>query len=125
MPFLGPALGYLTAMCSPGWGNLVAFDWNDLPVGRELDGKFLKTVKSPPHAPPSPLPSPHRLYIDRCISHVGLGSPFTTSLHKDMLLVKISSYLSDRREKKETDVKYVETCNLQKVWDSSDSPEWK
>ena len=37
VPFLGPALGYLTAMCSPGWGNLVAFDWNDLPVDREFD----------------------------------------------------------------------------------------
>ena len=37
MPFFGPALGYLTAMCSPGGGgNLVAFDWNDLPMGREL-----------------------------------------------------------------------------------------
>ena len=36
MPFLGCALG-LTAMCSLGWGNLVAFDWNDLPVGREFD----------------------------------------------------------------------------------------
>ena len=27
VPFLDPALG-LTAMCSLGWGNLVAFDWN-------------------------------------------------------------------------------------------------
>ena len=55
VPFLGSALGYLIAMCSPGWGNLVAFDWNDLPVGGEFDGKFLKNVKSPPHAlPPSP-----------------------------------------------------------------------
>ena len=35
VPFLGSAFG-LTAMCSPGWGNLVAFDWNDLPVGREF-----------------------------------------------------------------------------------------
>ena len=42
MPFLGSALGYLVAMCSLGWGNLVAFDWNDLPLGREFDGKFLK-----------------------------------------------------------------------------------
>ena len=48
-PFLGSALG-LTAVCSLGWGNLVAFDWNDLPVGREFDCKFLKNVKSPPHA---------------------------------------------------------------------------
>ena len=54
VPFLGSAFG-LTAMCSPGWGNLVAFDWNDLPVGREFDCKFLKKVKSPPYAlPPSP-----------------------------------------------------------------------
>ena len=54
VPFLGPALGYLTAICSPGW--LVAFDWTDLPVGREFDGKFLKNVKSPPHALPPPSP---------------------------------------------------------------------
>ena len=33
---------------------MVAFDWNDLPVGREFDCKFLKDVKSPPHALPSP-----------------------------------------------------------------------
>ena len=32
VPFLGSALG-LTTMCSPGWGNLVAIDWNDLPMG--------------------------------------------------------------------------------------------
>ena len=64
VPFLGSALGYLIAMCSPGWGNLVAFDWNDLPVGRKFDGKFFKHVKSPPN----PLPPPGRLYIDRCIS---------------------------------------------------------
>ena len=36
VPFFGSALGW-TAMCSLGWGNLVAFDWNDLPVGREFD----------------------------------------------------------------------------------------
>ena len=62
--FLSSALAYLKAMCSPGWGNLVAFDWNDLLVGREFDGKFLKNVKSPPHA----LPPLRRLYIDRCIT---------------------------------------------------------
>ena len=33
--------------------------------------------------------------------------------------MKIYSYLSYRREMNETDVYY--TCNLQKVWDSSDS----
>ena len=48
-------------------GNLVAFDWNDLPVGREFDCQFLKNVKSPPHALPPPPPAPRRLYIDRCI----------------------------------------------------------
>ena len=62
MPFLGPALGW-TAMCIPGWGNLVAVDWNN---GREFDGKFLKNVKSPN---PYPMPClPHQLNIDRCIS---------------------------------------------------------
>ena len=35
--------------------------------------------------------------------------------------MKIYPYLSDRREINETDVKYVETWNLQKVWDGSDS----
>ena len=54
--FLGSALGYLTAMCSPGWGNLAAIDWNDLPVGRNLTAKFLKNVKSPPHTLPPPPP---------------------------------------------------------------------
>ena len=44
---------------------------------------------------------------------------------KDMLLMKISPYLSDSREINETDVKYVEYCNLQNVWDSSYSLEWK
>ena len=29
---------------------MVAFDWNDLLVGREFDGKFLKNIKSPPLA---------------------------------------------------------------------------
>ena len=68
MPFLGSALGYWVAMCSPGWGNLVAFDWNDLPVGREFDDIFLKNVKSPPHAlPPLSPPTPRRLYIDWCV----------------------------------------------------------
>ena len=66
VPFLDSALG-LTVMCSLRWGNLVAFDWNDLPVGREYDCKFLKKVKSPPHAVPPP-PPPRRHYIDRCIT---------------------------------------------------------
>ena len=57
VPFLGSALGHLTAMCSPGWGNLVAIDWNNLPVGRQFDCKFLKNVKSPRHAL-LPLPPP-------------------------------------------------------------------
>ena len=36
--------------------DLVAIDWNDLPVHREFDDKFLKNVKSLPHAlsPPHP-----------------------------------------------------------------------
>ena len=53
VPFLGSALG-LTALCSLGWGNLVAFDWNDLSVGREFDCKFLKKVNSSPYALPTP-----------------------------------------------------------------------
>ena len=58
VPFLGSALG-LTAMCRLGWGNLVAFDWNDLPVGREFDCKFLKKVKSPRYSPPPSLLALH------------------------------------------------------------------
>ena len=50
VPFLGSALG-LTAMCSLGWGNLVAFDWNDLPVGREFDCKFFKKIQIPTPGP--------------------------------------------------------------------------
>ena len=49
---------------------MVAFDWNDLPVGREFDCKFFKNVKSPPHAlPPPPL---RRLYIDRFFIFISL-----------------------------------------------------
>jgi len=55
-------LSWVLPTCSLGWGNLVAFDWNDLPVGREFDCKFLKKVKSPPLALP---PRPRRHYIDR------------------------------------------------------------
>ena len=43
---------------------MVGFDWNDLPVGREFDCKFLKKVKSPPYVLPPP---PRRHYIDKCI----------------------------------------------------------
>ena len=59
MPFLGSALGYLTAMCSPGWGNLFAIDWNDLPVGSKFD-------------PASrPLPSSvHTTHLDLTCVHV-------------------------------------------------------
>ena len=69
VPFLGPALGW-TAMCSPGWGNLVAIDWNDLPLGREFDGKFLKNFKSPPYALSPPPPPSGRLNIDKCINTI-------------------------------------------------------
>ena len=69
VPFLGPALGW-TAMCSPGWGNLVAIDWNDLPLGGEFDGKFLKNFKSPPYALSPPPPPSGRLNIDKCINTI-------------------------------------------------------
>ena len=53
--FFGSALG-LRAMCSLRWRKLAAFHWNDFPIGREFDSKFLKHVESPPHAliPPPP-----------------------------------------------------------------------
>ena len=50
--------------------------WNDLPVGREFDCKFLKKVKSPPHALPPPPPRRH--YIDRCIMQT---LDFVSGLH--------------------------------------------
>ena len=52
---------------------------------------------------------------------VGLGSPFTTSLYKRHFADEDLSIpeLSQRNKRNETDVNY--TCNLQKVWDSSDS----
>ena len=39
VPFLGPALRW-TAVCSPGWGNLVATDWNDCPWAGKLTENF-------------------------------------------------------------------------------------
>ena len=33
--------------------NLGTFEWNDLPVGREFNGKVLKNVKFPPHPAPT------------------------------------------------------------------------
>ena len=36
---------------------MVGFDWNDLPVSREFDCKFLKKVKAPPYALPPPPPA--------------------------------------------------------------------
>ena len=52
VPLLGPALGYLTAQCAAQGGEI----WLHL-TGmicpwpcREFDCKFLKNVKSPPHA---------------------------------------------------------------------------
>ena len=77
MPFLGSALG-LTAMCSLGWGNLVAFDWNDFPMGREFDCKCLNKVKSPRHALPL-----RRHYFDRCITFTYdlLGMALTMSFY--------------------------------------------
>ena len=60
-----PALG-LTAMCSLGWGNLVAFDWNDLPVGREFDCKFLKKSQIP--SPDLRMIRPSCLCLSKCRS---------------------------------------------------------
>ena len=73
-------------MCSPGWGNLVAIDWNDLPVGRNLTAKFLKNVKSPPHTLPPP--RPRRLNIDRCIVDKFPSSVHTT--HLDLTCVHVA-----------------------------------
>ena len=36
----------LATMCSLGWGKFWTFDWNDLPMSREFDSKFLKNAKS-------------------------------------------------------------------------------
>ena len=51
--FLGPALGW-TAMCKEvRCGNLVVIDSNDLPLGMEFDGKFLKKMSNQ-HLMPCP-----------------------------------------------------------------------
>ena len=59
VPFLGPALRYLTAQCAARGGEI----WLHLIVARglrEFDCKFLKNVKSPPHnLPPPPPPALH------------------------------------------------------------------
>ena len=79
VPFLGPALGW-TAMCSPGWGNLVAIDRNDLPVGREFDDLTANFWKmSNPHPMPCSRPPP-RYNIDRCISISRSFRPFYDNL---------------------------------------------
>ena len=59
-------------MCSQGWGNLVAIDWNDLPVDREFDDKFLKNVKSPPHALHGPNSSFLVFLVDNNYSRLSL-----------------------------------------------------
>ena len=71
--FLRPAWRYLTAMCRLGWGNFCAFDWNGLPVSREFDGKFLKNVKSPPHALPPPPPPPTGIKLIGALYRIGLS----------------------------------------------------
>ena len=87
-PFLGSALG-LTAMFSLGWENLVAFDWNDLPVGRKFDYKFLKKVKSPPYAlpPPPPTTTPSAL---QCIMAIKKPSNTVKSCYTIYARKKIS-----------------------------------
>ena len=37
-------------MCSLGYGNFCASDWNDLPARREFERNFLENVKTQPHA---------------------------------------------------------------------------
>ena len=46
---------------------------------------------------------------------------FTTSLHTRHVANEDLSIPERSPRNKRTDVKYVETCNLQNVWDSSDS----
>ena len=72
---------------------MVAFDWNDLPVGREFDCKFLKKVN--PH--PMPCLPPRRHYIDRCIKHI----------HKK----RRENFISTSQIMREGDWKYQESRN--------------
>ena len=70
VPFFGPAFGW-TAMCREvRCGNLVVIDSNDLPLGRELDGKFLKKCQiptpCPASIPPPPPPTPTGLTLIGC-----------------------------------------------------------
>ena len=90
VPFLGSALGYLVAMCSPGWRNLVAFDWNDLPVGREIFEKCqipTPCPASPPH-PPSPPPAGLTL--------IGALQSLSPSLSSQASVVQKVDYLMDK-----------------------------
>ena len=69
VPFFGPAFGW-TAMCREvRCGNFVVIDSNDLPLGRELDGKFLKKCQIPTPCPasiPPPPPTPTGLTLIGC-----------------------------------------------------------
>ena len=61
---------------------MVAFDWNDLPVGREFDDKFLKNLKSPPHALPPPTPVPRRLTLIGALFKRSMLPCFGSTNHK-------------------------------------------
>ena len=61
--FLGSSLGIFDCNVPPGVGKFFLFERNDLPVGKELDIKLLKNVRSstpqPMLAPCLPRPAIH------------------------------------------------------------------
>ena len=61
-----PALGYLTAMGSSRWGNLVAFDRDDLPVGQGIRRQIFENCQIPTPCPAFPSPGWLNM-IDRSI----------------------------------------------------------
>ena len=74
VPFLGPALRYLTVQCAARGGEI----WLHLtgmicPWAGNLTANFRKM--SNPH-PMTCLPHPRRFYIDRCISESSLAHQY-------------------------------------------------
>ena len=103
MPFLGPALGYLTAQCAARSGEI----WLHLtgmmcPWAGNLTANCWKM--SNPH--PMPCLPPRRLYIDRCINIVVLYQ-FTVPGH----VYKVEAWiLSDGKKVQDYDYVYARSA---------------
>ena len=88
MPFLGPALGYLTVQCAARGGEIWFYLTGMIcPLAGNLTANFWKM--SSPHPMPC-LPPPCQLYIDRCISQPFLN--LSCLLLGQVLLVDLKDY---------------------------------